>query len=182
MRRCCSLVLVGLVGLATSVQAAIIFQTNTTWQYFKGTGEASTPDNCAWREIGFDDSAWSTGQAAFYYDNSPGNLTEYFGNTKLTDMFGGYTCLFLRAAFVLTNVADVVSLDFGAVIDDGYIAWINGVEVERYNMPGGVVPYNGTASATLAEPPPFILNTITNARSFLVSGTNVVTVQAFNAS
>src|SRR5262249_54099827 len=157
-----SSVLLCLVAFTTTVQAATLLETNATWQYFKGTSEASTPDNGAWREIGFDDSAWSTGEAAFYYDNSPGNPTEYFGNTKLTDMFGGYTCIFLREAFVLTNGADVVSLDFGAIIDDGYIAWINGVEVVRYNMPEGVPPYNGTALGALAEPPPFIINTITN--------------------
>src|SRR5947208_16626152 len=98
--------------------ADVIFPTNSTWRYFKGLSEASSPDPTAWRAIDFDDSSWTTGQAAFYYENQTNSATAYTGNTLLDDMFGGYTCLFLRKAFVITNPADVSELQLYAFSDD----------------------------------------------------------------
>ncbi len=92
-----------------SVQGGSLLSTNSTWKYFKGHSEASTPDTTAWRNIGFNDSAWSSGAAPFYYEDDPGpdNPTAYSGNTDLTDMVGGYTCIFMRQTVVGTNVSQV---------------------------------------------------------------------------
>ena len=38
---------------------------DSTWRFIKGYSEASTPDTTAWRQLGFNDSAWATSQAAF---------------------------------------------------------------------------------------------------------------------
>src|ERR1035437_7991283 len=162
--------------------AGVLVTPDSTWRFFKGTSEASTPDTTAWRQLGFDDSAWANSQAAFYYENSPGSSTAYSGNTDLTDMFGNYTCIFLRQPFVVTNIYDLAAMQIAALSDDGYIAWINGQEVGRFNMPAGDVPYNGLASPALAEPIPWWTNTVSDLQSFLVPGTNVFAVQAFNCS
>jgi hypothetical protein len=169
--------------LATlSASAAVIIPTDSNWDYLKGTSEASIPDPTLWRAVGFDDSSWSTGQAAFYYENSPGSATAYTGNTVLGDMFGNYTCLFMRQTFVITNLNDVSELQLSGLSDDGFLAWINGVNVASFNMPSGEIPFDGTALAALAEPVPVQTFTIANPRSFLASGTNVLAVQAFNNS
>jgi len=160
----------------------VLVATNSSWRFFKGYSEASTPDVTAWRQLGFDDSAWVTSRAAFYYENQPGSSTTYTGNTVLTDMFGHYTCIFLRQTFVVTNVYDVAALQIAALSDDGFIAWINGQEVGRFNMPAGDVPYNGTSSPALPEPIPWWTNTVSDLQSFLVPGVNVLAVQAFNSS
>src|SRR5688500_17805323 len=39
----------------------------SSWKYFIGVSEASTPDNNAWRAIGFNDSSWSTGTTPIGY-------------------------------------------------------------------------------------------------------------------
>ncbi|HXT39817.1 MAG TPA: CotH kinase family protein, partial [Candidatus Angelobacter sp.] len=170
------------VGLVCGANAAVIFPTNSTWTYFKGFSEASVPDPTAWRAVGFDDSSWPSGQAAFHYENSPGTATSYTGNTLLDDMFGGYTSIFLRKTFVVTNVADISELQFHAFSDDGFIAWINGTEIARFNMPGGDIPFDGTSSPALAEPVPEQNDTLGNPGIYLIPGTNVIAVQAFNAS
>src|SRR6202012_5536316 len=110
-----------------SARADSVFSTNSFWEYFKGRSEASSPDPAAWRQVGFNDSSWTLSQAPFFYENDPGsdNPTAYTGNTDLTDMFGGYTCIFMRQTFVLTNVAQIKQLQLTAVSDDGFIAWIN---------------------------------------------------------
>ena len=167
-----------------SAQGGSLLSTNSTWKYFKGHSEASTPDTTAWRNIGFNDSAWSSGAAPFYYEDDPGpdNPTAYSGNTDLTDMEGGYTCIFMRQTFVLTNVSQIPQLQLTALSDDGFIAWINGMEVARFNMPAGAVPYNGVSSAALPEPVPLQIDPLFNPQNYLVAGTNVIAIQAFNAS
>ena len=168
--------------LIWAANGAVLVPTNSTWNYFKGLSEASSPDPTAWRAGDFDDSSWATGQGAFYYENQPGSATEYTGNTLLDDMFGGYTCVFLRKTFVVTNPADISELRLDAFSDDGFIAWINGTEVARFNMPAGDVPFDGTASPALPEPVPPQNDTLSNPGAYLVPGTNVIAVQAFNAS
>ncbi len=160
-----------------SSPAAVVFPANTSWKYVKGTQEASSPTTM-WRTIGFNDSSWLTGQAPFYYENGTG----YSGNTQLGDMSGGYTCIFMRKTFQVDDPAQVASLTLTINSDDGCIVWINGTEISgaRVNMPAGDIPYNGTSNGALGEPN--VAAPTLNNLPFLVTGENVVAVQAFNAS
>jgi hypothetical protein len=163
-------------ALAVSLQAAVIVPTNSTWQLFKGRSEASAPPG-AWRAIAFDDAAWTPSAAPFSYGE-----TAITTGTFLNDMRNQYTSIFLRRKFVLTNLADIAALQLRAVSDDGFIAWINGREVVRYNMPAGEVPFSGLASSAPAEPVLFENYTLLNPHEYLVNGTNVLAIQGFNVS
>jgi hypothetical protein len=166
---------VWMLALAGSADAALVFSTGAAWKYFKGRSEASSPDNTAWRRIDFNDATFTAAQAPFWYgDTLP-------GGTQLTDMLNQYTCVFLRRTFVLTNIADISALRFGAACDDGFIGWINGVEVQRYNMAAGNIAFNGVSPTAVAEPPPFNTYDLLNPGSYLVLGTNVIAIQVFNA-
>ncbi|HEY0457193.1 MAG TPA: lamin tail domain-containing protein, partial [Verrucomicrobiae bacterium] len=173
-------ILLAVAFFSSSAPASTVFPSNSVWKYFKGTTEASTPDATAWRNLGFDDSTWLTGAAPFFYDSDT-SATGYTGNTKLADMQGGYTCIFMRKTVVITNIAQISQIAFGAVSDDGFILWLNGNEVYRFNMPAGPIAFNGTANPALAEPVPYQNFTVTNL-SWLLEGTNMIAVQAFNAS
>ncbi len=175
-------VLIFLGGVLASATAAPLIDTNSTWKYFKGTGNASSPDTTAWRTNGFNDSAWLSGAAPFYYENDPTSATAYTGNTDLTDMYNGYSSLFMREKFVVTNLAQVDHLLLTALVDDGYIVWINGTEVARFNMAPGNISFNGTANSSIAEPPPVQNFILPNPQNYLVAGTNVLDIQAFNDS
>ena len=177
----CVLLLFASLNVLPCLSGVLVPQ-DSTWRFFKGYSEASTPETITWRQLGFDDSAWATSRAAFFYENNPGNATACSGNTTLTDMFGNYTCLFLRQTFVVTNIYDIAALQIAALSDDGSIAWINGQEVGRFNMPSHEVPYNGTSSPALSEPIPWWTNAVSDIQSLLVPGENVLAVQAFNSS
>ena len=168
--------------MTLSADAGTLVSKDSAWRFFKGLSEASAPDRTAWRQLGFDDSAWAAGRAAFYYENNPNSSTAYTGNTVLSDMFGNYTCIFLRQTFVVTNIYDFATLQIAALSDDGFIAWINGQEVARFNMPAGDIPYSGASSPALTEPIPWWTNTVSDFQSYLLPGTNVLAVQAFNSS
>src|SRR5262249_12736854 len=118
--------------------AATLFPTNTSWKYFKGLSEGSLPDVTAWRAVEFDDTLWPMGPAPFSYGES-------LGGTSVNDMPNNYTALFLRRRFVVTNIYEFGALTLSAKCDDGYIAWLNGVEVARYNVAPWFVPYYGLA-------------------------------------
>lgn len=153
----------------------------STWRWKKGTNEASVPIT-AWRTNGFNDAAWLIGNAPFHYGtNASGGDDNLFTGTILSDMRNNYRCIFLRRAFVVTNVAEVSAVRLTANYDDGFIVWINGVEVARANV-SGQPTYLTNALSSLE---PSATNTFVVAglpSVYLVPGTNVLAVQAFNNS
>lgn len=160
-----------------SAPAALLFNTAASWKYRKGTAEASAPDTTAWRGVSFDDATFTTAPAPFWY----GDVLP--GGTQLTDMQNQYTTIYLRRTFVLNSLADISALRFGAACDDGFIVWINGTEVLRYNVAVVNPLFNSTATAAVGvEPPPFTTYDLLNPGSYLVTGTNVIAIQVFNAA
>jgi hypothetical protein len=170
-----------LLGAGTNAmwgQALVSWDSN--WRWLRGLSEASSPDPGAWRQVGFNAGAWEVAAAPFWYGDaqpSPG--------TQLTDMRYNYSCIFMRNEFAVANVEDIGELILRAASDDGFIAWINGEEVLRFNMPGGVIAYNGSSSPALPEVqpwPPVEVYSLANWRDYLRTGANVLAVQAFNSS
>lgn len=160
----------------------VLVQSNSLWHFSKGTNEASMPPD-SWRQLVFDDSGWSNLLAPFFFGDPYGN--ELNPGTFLSDMLSSYTTLFLRQEFTVLNRGSITNVLINAQSDDGYIAWINGVEVRRYNVPFGELPYDATASAGAPEPrnngAGYIVATLNNAAvAALVDGKNVLAVQAFN--
>lgn len=160
-----------------AAQNVDLIPANSAWRWLKGTNEASAPNPAAWRQVAFDDSAWLTGNAPFWYGDvqpAPG--------TQLPDMRNNYTCVFLRRTFTISNPAAIGELRFSALSDDGFIAWLNGVEIARFNMPPGEIPFSGSSSPALPEPIPWVTNILANPAGLLQSGNNVLAVQGFNSS
>src|SRR5258705_4180937 len=112
----------------------VLVQSNGFWRFVKGTNEPSAPMD-AWRQPAFDDSVWSNSPAPFYYGD-PYNSTQNPG-TLLDDMFRNYTTIYLRTEFSVLNRALITNLWLNAQSDDGFIAWLNGVEIWRYDAPLG---------------------------------------------
>jgi hypothetical protein len=156
------------------VQGTPLINSASTWRYFKGTSEASSPTTL-WRQITFNDANWLSGRAPIGYDPSLPL------GTILSDMNGGYTSVFLRHRFTVTNVAEVTSLILEAVYDDGFKAWINGVNVLNANMSASEVPFNGVAGPA-REDNSFNSFNLSNPQSYLVSGENVLAIQLHNSS
>ena len=170
------LALTALCALVASTQAASlnIFSQGATWRFAKGTNEASTPIT-AWRSNEFNDVNFGDAPAPFWY----GDVLP--GGTQITDMMNSYLCIFLRKPFVLTN-SNVSALTLGAAVDDGFVAWINGYEVLRVNPPPEPFTMNSSVAVAAAEPPPFNLYPLPAPSLYLnPSGTNVLTIQVFNA-
>ena len=161
-----------------------LISTGSTWRYHKGTNEASTPTSL-WRTnnfLSFNDTNWPAGVAPFHYGtNTIGGDDNVFTGTVLSDMKNLYRCVFLRNTFLVTNVSQIQRLQFNYTYDDGYIAWINGIEVSRAAVSGQ--PTISTLAAASIQPAATGTAVPTNIlASYLVAGTNVLAVQAFNAT
>ncbi len=171
------LILLCLLTVQTQLPAAPLFGQGASWRWRTGTSEASAPVE-AWRAITFADASFTTAPAPFWYGDV---LT---GGTQITGMSGVYSCIFLRKTFVVSDVSQVATLQLGAMVDDGFVAWINGTEVQRVNMPGaaGSAVTISTLADNAAEPPPFKTYTLPNPAAYLVTGENVIAVQVFQSS
>ena len=173
-------VLLFLVAAALPLSAATIplISEGATWTYRIGTNEASNPTN-AWRFTAFNDSSWNTGATPIGYTDFS-TVTGHEGSiaTPITPTGIGVS-LYLRKKFTLTSVSNLTHLNLTVWVDDGAVAWINGVEVRpRINVPEGELGYSAVAIAALEEQ---ILNaTFTNISS-LVVGENVLAIHALNS-
>lgn len=151
----------------------------TSWKYKKGTSEASTPDVTAWRAPAFDDSSWLTGTAGFGYGYTNNVGAGLVTNTTLGDMRYNYSTVYLRKAFTVNAGQIPQSLSLRTNVDDGYVVWINGVEIVRNYVPAGQLPFTALAKN---HDRGWDQLTIPNADTILLGGTNVIAVQVLNTT
>lgn len=164
-------------GLAEVSHAAVLIPTETTWRWRPGTNEASVPVDL-WRRVDFADTQFSAAPAPFWYgDTMP-------GGTRITGMQNVYRCIFLRKTFLVSTPSEIGGLRLSSVVDDGFVAWINGTEVLRINMREG--PGTAVSTSTLAqnadEPVAFTTRDLPAPASYLRAGTNVLAVQVFQSA
>ena len=82
----------------------------------------------SWVAPDFDDSGWNAGvYGAGYEIGGAPNALELIQTEVPTDSISVYT----RAVFNVADVTQIHNLALGADYDDGYVAWLNGVEIFR---------------------------------------------------
>jgi len=143
------------------------------WKFFKGTEPPGNPPN-AWKAIDFDDSNWQTGPGGFGYGDDD-------DATILNDMRYNYVSVYVRKEFSASSLPadEVIKLDID--YDDGFIAYLNGREIARANMPGGTAAYDTSASGSheAGSPETFVLGT---ASELLNEGSNILAIEGHNTS
>jgi hypothetical protein len=149
------------------------------WKYLIGTQEASSPIG-AWRTNEFNDATWSTGRTPIGYTTG-GTLTGYEASIATSIRTSAtaptWTSVYFRKTFVVTNLTSISGLTLNIYVDDGVVAWINGVEVGRINVAAGDLPY--TAQCTTADEERLLSIFITDLSSVVV-GTNTLAIHGFN--
>ncbi len=147
---------------------------SSTWSYWKGSAEPSAVLG-DWTALGFDDASWSVGPAGFGYgDNDDATL--------LTDMLNGYSTVYIRKRFTVVDRASVSGMTLGVDFDDGFIAYLNGVEVARAFAPGTagqVQPRTALATASREAGSEQTFD-LASRLGQLLEGDNVLAVQGMN--
>jgi hypothetical protein len=144
------------------------------WRYFIGTEDASSPRE-NWRKPAFPDQSWDMGPAPVGY-GEPDIMTGI-----PSSQVGNWLSVFFRRAFVVAAPGRVSQLDLAVRVDDGFVVWINGVEVGRYNVPSGDLDFFANGLSAI-EPSTITLALTNNVPGLLVAGSNVLAIQVFNAN
>jgi hypothetical protein len=174
---------------APIVQTIVFFGFNSTWRYDQSGLDLGT----AWKESGYDDSAWPSGPGVLGFETSAGTLTLFTNiaggsgtNTvlTLTNNNGGGVPTgtnFINVTFYFRTTVNVPfdpnapgnSLVARAYIDDGAILYVNGAERLRFNQTNGP-GYTNFANGALTETSQtFITSNLTG----FAQGNNVVAVE-----
>src|SRR5215213_3464892 len=111
--------------LTASAPAVALIPLGSTWRYFLGVSEASSPTN-TWRQIIYGDNAFSSGGAPIGYDTggTPGTAPIV---TVLPDPRTAgnpvWNSTYFRKVFTVADPSRVANLLLTIYIDDGCVAW-----------------------------------------------------------
>ena len=175
------LLLATAAGRLADAEDLVLVPRQSAWAFLSGIAEASTPDLGAWRGIDFDDRGWPRGNGAFGFGDPPYGTDLGVREPPMRD---NYTGIFLRREFVVDELDGLVHYELRVDYDDGFIAWINGVEVLRVNVagdPGSPVTVADDASRA-HESGSYEIFLLPEPASFVALGRNVLAVQAFNTT
>ncbi|MBN2446864.1 MAG: lamin tail domain-containing protein, partial [Phycisphaerae bacterium] len=138
-----------------------------------------------WRsDVAFDDSGWISGTGGVGYERSAG-YEGYIGIDLRTQMYGVNASSYIRVPFMVLakDLPSITSLTLRMRHDDGFVAYLNGVEVAR-TMFNGTPAWNSTATGNYSDSQavnfePFDLTGYIN---LLRLGTNLLAIQGLNQS
>lgn len=142
-----------------------------------------------WRAaLGYADSDWmicSGAPGGVGYEQSSGYenlITLDVGNLMHEGSSNPNSSCYIRIKFEITNdmLGNINRLNLNVRYDDGFIAWLNGVEVARMNT-DGVIMWNSVSSGSHDTNGKETFN-ITDNVDNLKSGTNLLAIQGLNTN
>jgi hypothetical protein len=155
-----------LVLSCAAAQAVTPLPKFSTWRWSTGADLGSS-----WRASAFDDSSWPSGPGALGFGD-PFIATPIPMGPNATTR---YPTAYFRTAFLVNDdPASIASLSLAVNYDDGFVLWLNGVELARRGL-GGTVSY-GTLAAN-HEGGAYETIDLTALKSLLVPGTNVLAAE-----
>lgn len=140
-----------------------------TWRYHDQGVDLGTD----WRTFDYDASSWPEGKGVLYFNT--GALSAKT-NTLLT---AGRQTYYFRTRFAFSGATSGIKLGLSALVDDGAVFYLNGVEVHRYNLPLGAITY--TTPATEPIPDASLQNQVFLPPELLRQGDNVLAVELHQA-
>jgi hypothetical protein len=148
----------------------VVIDIGDEWRYQKGT--SALPAD--WILASFDDTNWLVGNSGIGYGD--GDDTEI-----LSDMRNNYSTVYTRKIINYDGSIDINSLIFEIAYDDGFVAYINGQEIARANMPAGEASFDTLASRSSETRAPLVLN-LDGFRNLINIGNNVLAIEVHNHS
>lgn len=158
-----------------------LIEIGDSWKYLKGNAEPTPATNgdptTAWAEIAHDDSTWLSGVTGIGYGDGD-------DTTVITDMQNNYKSIYFRKTFNVVDPTLLTNLALEIGYDDGFVAYLNGIEVARSDsMDGRGTPpeFDRSSGGHEAGGNTDTFN-LAPFRVFLQPGNNVLAVQVHNAS
>ena len=140
-----------------------------TWRLWKGTAEP-TPQPPDWFTPDFVETDWVNSRLPL----SVGTVG--IGGTVLRDMRGNYTTVYLRKTFVVADLPSINQFTCHVRASDGFVVWINGLEIGRGDVPTGNLNHTNIAKANGSSLFQYTDLTVGNLDSVLRTGTNQLAI------
>jgi WD40 repeat protein len=136
------LVTYGSIDAALDSQEVWWIGKGETWKLFRGRSEPSPA--LEWTDLEFPDASWEEGAGGFGYE-LPDRSRDI--RTKLEDMRNGFTTLYIRRRFEVADPGAWKRIALSVIVDDGFVAYLNGKEVSRANAGalGSRLPFDAVA-------------------------------------
>ena len=160
--------------ISDKISYETIINRGMNWRYIIPDQEISDE----WKNIGFNDTEWMSGNSGFGYGDGDDN----------TLLPAGTRSVYIRRDFPIQSVEEIQDLILHVDYDDAFIAYLNGKEVARANIgaPGDNTAYNAFPltdhEALMHQGLPPDMFRIGNVLPFINEGQNVLAIQAFNIS
>ena len=139
-----SVVAGALLGSSLAAQPTTsLIEPGTTWRYLD---EGSNPGT-AWRALAFDDSTWPQATGEFGYGDGDEQTVVAFGPNPIAK----FATTYFRCRFRSSSTS-YRTLTLRLLRDDGAVAYLNGIEVARSNMPAGPVNFLTLAASPVRVP------------------------------
>jgi hypothetical protein len=166
---------------AASTAATVLVAENAAKRALVPTAAVSD----AWRtDPAFNDTAWLSGAGGVGYERSSGYETLFSINVQ-SQMYSKNATCYIRIPFTVTasTLQGLTSLVLKVRYDDAFVAYLNGVEVQRANFTG-TPAWNSVSSASSLDSDAVNLQTfdISSRIGNLHTGTNLLAIQALNDS
>ena len=141
----------------------LIFDYGSTWKYFDANSRPS-----GWQNTVFNDASWASGPGQLGYgDGDEATVISYGSNVNNKNITA-----YFRKLVNIPNPALYTSFTMNVNYDDGFVIYINGTEVNRTNMPAGVIAHSTVASGAVES-----IVSITLPTSAFVAGDNMIAVE-----
>ena len=137
----------------------------------------------AWRSINYNDQAWSDATTGIGYERSSGyeNLIGAGGDIE-GETYDINSTAYIRIPFSIDSLEGLSSLTFRMKYDDGFIAYINGVEIASGNKPSSPA-WNSDASTDHPDSQAISFvdtDLSTQALGLLKTGNNLLAIHSMN--
>ena len=150
-----------------------IVKDNSTW-YYQVPTTASSPE---WITPSFTVNSWLQGNGGFGYGDGDDN----------TIIPSSSVSVYTRIEFIISNINEIVAMALHFDYDDGFVAYLNGVEVARNGISGtGQPAFNQLASISHEaklyqnQLPDQVVFNQNQLAGLLTNGTNVFCVEVHN--
>lgn len=151
-----------------------LVKANNVWKYWSGNNPPPA-DYGNWNQLGYNDQNWSSGQGSIGYGDNDDNTT-----------IAAAPSILMRREFMVADVDDITHLMFHADYDDGFIAYLNGVEIMRSENLSASPAYNEFTSwdheAVLYSGgiPDHVFMDAEQVEDLLQTGNNILAVRVHN--
>ena len=167
------------LGVGGSRVAAVFVPVGAPLNYLIPTEEIGD----SWKMANFDDQTWTPAHSAMGWGYSTSVGDEIAADGDLEGVMKGVNAsVFMRMPFQIDDPAQIASMFFRAKVDDGYVVWLNGVQIGAKNDRNPLLFDSRASSGEEVRVGDPFENHSVNFAGNLVSGENMLAIQAMNSS